>query len=63
MSGVAPGAVGIGGAANGAEVCKILEHIGADPQAPRITPARGAPLHRYPDGRDFGGNQYALRNS
>ena len=89
-SGVAPGAVGIGGAAkqpapqppkrfpahylwavliaridevlplicpicagqmriiafitDGAEVRKILEHIGADPQAPRITPARGPPL-------------------
>ena len=27
-----------------AEVRKILEHIGADSQAPRITPARGPPL-------------------
>jgi len=29
---------------DGAEVRKILEHIGADSQAPRITPARGPPL-------------------
>ena len=27
-----------------AEVRKILEHIGVDHQAPRITPARGPPL-------------------
>jgi len=29
---------------DGKEVCKILEHIGVDFQAPRITPARGPPL-------------------
>ena len=29
---------------DGAEVCKILEHIGVDSQAPRISPARGPPL-------------------
>ena len=29
---------------DGAEVRKILEHIGADPQPPRIAPARGPPL-------------------
>jgi len=29
---------------NGAEVRKILEHIGVDCEAPRITPARGPPL-------------------
>ena len=29
---------------DGAEVRKILEYIGADSQAPRITPARGPPL-------------------
>lgn len=29
---------------DGAEVRKILEHIGADPQAPRIAPASGPPL-------------------
>lgn len=29
---------------DGAEVRKILEHIGVDAQAPRITPARGPPL-------------------
>jgi hypothetical protein len=29
---------------DGAEVRKILEHISADSQAPRITPARGPPL-------------------
>ena len=28
----------------GEEVRKILEHIGLDAQAPRITPARGPPL-------------------
>ncbi len=26
------------------EVRKILTHIGAEPEAPRITPARGPPL-------------------
>jgi len=29
---------------DGAEVRKVLDHIGADSQAPRITPARGPPL-------------------
>jgi hypothetical protein len=29
---------------DGAEVRKILEHIGADSQAPRTSPARGPPL-------------------
>ena len=29
---------------DGAEVRKILEHIGVDSQAPRFTPARGPPL-------------------
>ena len=29
---------------DGAEVRKILAHLGADSQAPRITPARGPPL-------------------
>ena len=29
---------------DGPEVRKILTHIGAEPQAPRITPARGPPL-------------------
>jgi hypothetical protein len=27
-----------------ADIHKILEHIGVDPEAPRITPARGPPL-------------------
>ena len=27
-----------------ADIQKILEHIGVDPEAPRITPARGPPL-------------------
>ena len=27
-----------------ADIKKILEHIGVEPQAPRITPARGPPL-------------------
>ena len=27
-----------------ADIHKILEHIGVDPEAPRITPARGLPL-------------------
>lgn len=27
-----------------AEVCKLLEHIGLDSQATRISPARGPPL-------------------
>jgi hypothetical protein len=26
-----------------ADIHKILEHIGLDPEAPRITPARGPP--------------------
>ena len=29
---------------DGAQVKKILEHIGMDAQAPRITPVRGPPL-------------------
>ena len=29
---------------DGAQVRKVLDHIGADSQAPRITPARGPPL-------------------
>jgi hypothetical protein len=29
---------------NGAEVRKILEHIGVDSEPPHISPARGAPL-------------------
>lgn len=29
---------------DGTEVRKILEHIGVDSQAPRLTPARGPPL-------------------
>lgn len=28
----------------GAQIRKILEHIGVDAQAPRISPARGPPL-------------------
>jgi hypothetical protein len=27
-----------------ADIHKILDHIGAEPEAPRITPARGPPL-------------------
>ncbi len=27
-----------------ADIQKILEHIGVEPEAPRITPARGPPL-------------------
>jgi len=27
-----------------ADIHKILDHIGVDPEAPRITPARGPPL-------------------
>ena len=27
-----------------ADIHKILEHIGVEPEAPRITPARGPPL-------------------
>jgi hypothetical protein len=30
--------------AGGAEVKKILDHLGVDSRAPRITPARGPPL-------------------
>ncbi len=30
--------------ASGGDFHKILEHIGIDPEAPRITPARGPPL-------------------
>lgn len=33
----------------GAEVRKILDHIGVNAQAPRITPARGPPLWDYCD--------------
>ena len=29
---------------DGAEVRKILEHIGVDSEAPRVSPARGPPL-------------------
>ena len=30
--------------ASGADIHKILEHIGVDAEAPRIAPARGPPL-------------------
>ena len=30
--------------AEGAQIKKILDHIGVDPQAPRISPAPGPPL-------------------
>ena len=36
---------------DGAEVRKILEHIGADPQPPRISPTRGPPLWDECDAR------------
>lgn len=36
---------------DGAEVRKILEHIGADPQSPRISPTRGPPLWDECDAR------------
>ncbi|MGH8829983.1 MAG: transposase, partial [Polaromonas sp.] len=38
----------------GAEVRKILEHIGVDAQPPRITPARGPPLWDACDAQDMG---------
>ena len=35
---------------DGAEIRKILEHIGVDPTPPKITPARGPPLWDGCDG-------------
>ena len=40
---------------NGAEVRKILEHIGVDSEPPHITPARGPPLWESCDAQTGGG--------
>lgn len=37
---------------DGAEIRKILEHIGGDPKPPKITPARGPPLCDGWDGEE-----------
>jgi hypothetical protein len=37
-----------------ADVHKILEHIGVDPEAPHITPARGLPLWEGEGAQDTG---------
>ena len=37
-----------------ADIQKILEHIGAEPEAPRITPARGPPLWDDCGAQDMG---------
>lgn len=37
-----------------ADIQKILEHIGVEPDAPRITPARGPPLRDECGAQDVG---------
>ena len=43
-----------------ADIQKILEHIGVDPQAPHITPARGPPLWDDSDAPEQGEGVEAL---
>ncbi len=38
-----------------ADIQKILEHIGLEPEAPRITPARGPPLWGDSGAQEMGG--------
>ncbi len=37
-----------------ADIQKILEHIGVEPEAPRVTPARGPPLWDEEGAQDVG---------
>ncbi len=43
-----------------ADIHKILEHIGVDSQAPRITPARGPPLWEGEGAQEMGEGVEAL---
>ena len=43
-----------------ADIHKILEHIGVDPEAPRLTPARGPPLWEGEGAQETGEGVEAL---